>query len=150
MKHGQFAKGFRSMNKLRAHPIIAARDYYYSNIIYAEELRVAGVIAHTSLVCGIASLSHVFVVRTMPPRPSCWLSRCVEVRLPTCLTFLIAEEANISQLTLSRSTQPPSSNASVIPQPKLSTPLSDTVRCKSSLQFPRSSGSTPRVDEHSA
>jgi len=42
MKHGQFAKGFRSMNKLRAHPIIAARDYYYSNIIYAEELRVAG------------------------------------------------------------------------------------------------------------
>jgi hypothetical protein len=42
MKHGQFAKGFRSMSKLRAHPIIAARDYYYSNIIYAEELRVAG------------------------------------------------------------------------------------------------------------
>ena len=30
------------MSKLRAHPIIAARDYYYSNIIYAEELRVAG------------------------------------------------------------------------------------------------------------
>lgn len=42
MKHGHFAKGFRSMNKLRAHPIIAARDYYYSNIIYTEELRVAG------------------------------------------------------------------------------------------------------------
>lgn len=42
MKHGKLAKGFQSMNKLRAHPIIAARDYYYSNIIYAEELRVAG------------------------------------------------------------------------------------------------------------
>lgn len=41
MKHGKFAKGFRSMCRLRAHPIIAARDYYYSNVIYTEELRVA-------------------------------------------------------------------------------------------------------------
>ena len=30
MKHGKVAKGFQSMDKLRAHPIIAARDYYYS------------------------------------------------------------------------------------------------------------------------
>lgn len=29
------------MNKLRAHPIIAARDFYYSNVIYVEELKVA-------------------------------------------------------------------------------------------------------------
>jgi len=43
MKHGKIAKGFRSMNKLRAHPIIAARDYYYSFIIYEEEkLTAAG------------------------------------------------------------------------------------------------------------
>lgn len=42
MKHGQYAKGFRSMNRLRAHPIIAARDYYYSYVIYIEELAVAG------------------------------------------------------------------------------------------------------------
>lgn len=42
MKHGKIAKGFRSMSKLRAHPIIAARDYYYSYVIYEEELRVAG------------------------------------------------------------------------------------------------------------
>ena len=41
MKHGKLAAGFRSMNKLRAHPIIAARDYYYSYIIYTEELKVA-------------------------------------------------------------------------------------------------------------
>ncbi|KAI4100058.1 MAG: hypothetical protein L6R37_005698 [Teloschistes peruensis] len=41
MKHGQFAKGFRSMLRLRAHPIIAARDYYYSFVIYQEELKVA-------------------------------------------------------------------------------------------------------------
>ncbi|KAI4240390.1 MAG: hypothetical protein LQ352_007648 [Teloschistes flavicans] len=41
MKHGQYAKGFRSMMRLRAHPIIAARDYYYSYVIYQEEIKVA-------------------------------------------------------------------------------------------------------------
>ncbi|KAL4953378.1 hypothetical protein BDW69DRAFT_5555 [Aspergillus filifer] len=41
MKHGQIAKGFRSMARLRAHPIIAARDYYYSFVIYQEELKEA-------------------------------------------------------------------------------------------------------------
>lgn len=29
------------MCKLRAHPIIAARDYYYSYVLYQEELAVA-------------------------------------------------------------------------------------------------------------
>lgn len=29
------------MLRLRAHPIIAARDYYYSYIMYCEELNVA-------------------------------------------------------------------------------------------------------------
>ncbi|TVY67497.1 putative polyol transporter [Lachnellula suecica] len=42
MKHGKVDKGFRSMNILRAHPIIAAKDYYYSYVIYEEELRLAG------------------------------------------------------------------------------------------------------------
>lgn len=41
MKHGKLAKGFRSMVRLRAHPIIAARDYYYSYVIYKEELKEA-------------------------------------------------------------------------------------------------------------
>jgi sugar porter (SP) family MFS transporter len=41
MKHNQHAKGFRSMSRLRAHPIIAARDFYYSYIIYEEELKEA-------------------------------------------------------------------------------------------------------------
>ncbi|KAL8896646.1 MAG: hypothetical protein Q9207_007613 [Kuettlingeria erythrocarpa] len=41
MKHGKHAKGFQSMVKLRDHPIIAARDFYYSNVIYTEELKVA-------------------------------------------------------------------------------------------------------------
>lgn len=42
MKHGQHAKGFRSMVRIRAHPIIAARDFYYSNVIYMEELKLGG------------------------------------------------------------------------------------------------------------
>ncbi|KAJ5082092.1 hypothetical protein N7532_011135 [Penicillium argentinense] len=41
MKHGKHAKGFRSMMRLRAHPIIAARDFYYSYVIYEEELKEA-------------------------------------------------------------------------------------------------------------
>jgi len=41
MKHNKHAKGFRSMNKLRANPIIAARDFYYSFVIYEEELKLS-------------------------------------------------------------------------------------------------------------
>ncbi|CAM1505188.1 Fc.00g108250.m01.CDS01 [Cosmosporella sp. VM-42] len=41
MKHGHHAKAFQSMNTLRAHPIIAARDFYYSWVIYEEELKEA-------------------------------------------------------------------------------------------------------------
>ncbi|KAF2755627.1 hypothetical protein EJ05DRAFT_467802 [Pseudovirgaria hyperparasitica] len=41
MKSGKVAQGYRSMNILRAHPIIAARDYYYSYVIYQEEIKVA-------------------------------------------------------------------------------------------------------------
>ncbi|KAH8901242.1 sugar transporter-like protein [Thozetella sp. PMI_491] len=41
MKHGRYAQAFQSMSKLRPHPIIAARDYYYSWVIYQEELREA-------------------------------------------------------------------------------------------------------------
>ncbi|CAG8138288.1 unnamed protein product [Penicillium olsonii] len=39
MKHGKLAKGFRSMSRLRTHPLIGARDFYYSYIIYQEELK---------------------------------------------------------------------------------------------------------------
>lgn len=41
MKHGKVAKGLEAMEKLRAHPIIAARDYYYSYIIFKDEEREA-------------------------------------------------------------------------------------------------------------
>lgn len=42
MKHGKYDKAFESFLKIRAHPIIAARDYYYSYVIYQEEEAVAG------------------------------------------------------------------------------------------------------------
>lgn len=41
MKHGKHAQAFRSMCRLRAHPIIGARDFYYSWVIYEEELKEA-------------------------------------------------------------------------------------------------------------
>lgn len=42
MKHGKYDKAFRSFLKLRAHPIISARDYYYSYVMYEEEKAIAG------------------------------------------------------------------------------------------------------------
>ncbi|KAJ5043105.1 uncharacterized protein L3040_004490 [Drepanopeziza brunnea f. sp. 'multigermtubi'] len=42
MKSGKLAKGFRSMCALRAHPIIGARDFYYSYVIFLEEQKIAG------------------------------------------------------------------------------------------------------------
>jgi hypothetical protein len=42
MKNGKHAKAFKSMCILRAHPIIGARDFSYSWIIYEEELRITG------------------------------------------------------------------------------------------------------------
>lgn len=41
MKKGKYDKAFASFLRLRAHPIIAARDYYYSVVIYHEEQRLA-------------------------------------------------------------------------------------------------------------
>jgi sugar porter (SP) family MFS transporter len=41
MKNNRQVDAFKAMSRLRAHPIIAARDYYYSYIIYEEELRMA-------------------------------------------------------------------------------------------------------------
>ncbi|KAF9872285.1 sugar transporter [Colletotrichum karsti] len=41
MKHGNHPKAFRSMCRLRAHPIIGARDFYYSYVIYQQELKEA-------------------------------------------------------------------------------------------------------------
>ena len=41
MKHGKQAEAFHAMCRLRANNIIAVRDYYYSWVIYEEEVRVA-------------------------------------------------------------------------------------------------------------
>ena len=42
MKLGKLVEAFRSMSRLRSHPIIAARDFHYSWIIYQGELREGG------------------------------------------------------------------------------------------------------------
>ena len=42
MKKGKYDKAFRSFLKLRAHPIISARDYYYSHVIFEEERAISG------------------------------------------------------------------------------------------------------------
>jgi hypothetical protein len=41
MKKGNYPKAFRSYCRLRAHPLIAARDLYYSHVLYEAELKQA-------------------------------------------------------------------------------------------------------------
>lgn len=41
MKKNRYPKAFQSFLKLRMHPIIAARDLYYSHVLYVEELKAA-------------------------------------------------------------------------------------------------------------
>lgn len=41
MKNNKNAQAFKSMSRLRAHPIIAARDFYYSYVIYQVELQTS-------------------------------------------------------------------------------------------------------------
>jgi len=38
MKHGKHDKAFRSFLRIRAHPVIAARDFYLSYVLYQEEI----------------------------------------------------------------------------------------------------------------
>jgi MFS family permease len=132
MKNGKIAKGFNSMSRLRAHDIIAARDYYYSYVIYQEELKVArGANYFTRLwdcfriprirranygastvmlaqqMCGINSTSH--------------LCHHVFAQTNTLQSF--------------PSTVPASSPRSAIPRRRLSTPLLDTVLFRLSSPF---------------
>ncbi|WWD16303.1 hypothetical protein CI109_100729 [Kwoniella shandongensis] len=41
MKHNNYPKAFRSYLRLRKHEIIAARDLYYSHVLYMEEIKEA-------------------------------------------------------------------------------------------------------------
>ena len=41
MKKGRCREAFQSMLRIRSHPIIAARDFYYSYILYVEERKLA-------------------------------------------------------------------------------------------------------------
>lgn len=42
MKKGNYPKAFRSMCRLRLDPLIAARDMYYSHVLYEVEKAEAG------------------------------------------------------------------------------------------------------------
>jgi hypothetical protein len=41
MKKNKYSRAFQSFLQLRMHPIIAARDLYYSHVLYEEELKMA-------------------------------------------------------------------------------------------------------------
>ncbi len=77
MKHGKYAKGFRSMSRIRSHPIIAARDFYYSHVIYEEELALSAGSNYFSRLWGLLpQFLDPSSQTTVPQGLSCWLSRC--------------------------------------------------------------------------
>jgi MFS family permease len=41
MKKGRYVDAFKTMNRLRKHPIIAARDLYYSHVLFEEEKEIS-------------------------------------------------------------------------------------------------------------
>lgn len=145
MKHGKHAQGFRSMSRLRAHPIIAARDFYYSWIIYEEELRQARGAGY------FARLWDCFAVPRI--RRANYGASTVMIAQQMCginSMSLLSPQVCFHNNTLqsSRSTVRPSSNGSDILLRRRSMLLLVTVLFKSSLPFLRCSSSTQKVDEH--
>lgn len=59
MKNGKIAEGFKSSCVLRAHPIIGARDYYYSYVIFLEEQTLAAGSTYFSRMADIFRIPRI-------------------------------------------------------------------------------------------
>lgn len=144
MKHGKLAKGFQSMQKLRSHDIIAARDYYYSYVLYEEELLIARGSGYFSRLWDCFAVPRIRRANygastVMIAQQMCGINSAspslVHIRL-----------ANSRQSSLS--TAQPSSQMLAIRRHKHCTLLWATVRSRLSSQSPRFSSSTRKVEGH--
>lgn len=144
MKHGKHAKAFQSMCKLRAHPIIGARDFYYSWVIYEEELKEAR---------GAGYFSRMRDLFTVPRiRRANYGASTVMIAQQMCginsKWTVISQSMVISDiLQSSRSTVQPFSRMSVTPQSRPCTPPSATAPSRSCRPFLPCFSSIRRVDE---
>ena len=146
MKHGKLAAGYRSMSRLRAHPIIAARDYYYSWIIYEEELkeaRGAGYFARMWDCFAVPRIrrANYGASTVMIAQQMCGIN---SKSLFVWLVYLLVHP-NPWQSSLS--TAPRSSKRSATPLSRPYTRLLATVPFRSYPLSLLSSSSTPKVDE---
>ena len=102
-KHGKIAKGYSSMRRLRAYPIIGARDYYHSYVIYMEDLKLARGAGYFARLCVNYGVSTVMLVQQL-----CGISS----KLPLVLRQVVP--ANGLQSSLS--TAPVSFGTSIVRQ----------------------------------
>lgn len=143
MKHGKIAQGFKSMVRLRAHPIIGARDFYYSYVIYQEELKVAR---------GAGYFARLFDCFRVPRiRRANYGASTVMIAQQMCginseyrVLSTPWNNSDISQS--SHSTAQPSSRMSATLQLRLCTRPWAMVPSRSYSQFRPCSSLTPRVD----
>lgn len=146
MKKGKIAKGFQSMAKLRAHPIIGARDYYYSFVQYQEEVKVAGGLGYFQRLWDCFSVPRIRRANYGASTVMLAQQLCgINSEYYICFPYLTAS----NDFQSSPSTAPPSSAKPVTASKRLSTPPSATALSKSSSQSPPFSSSTQRAAEGS-
>lgn len=125
MKKNRYPKAFRSQLKLRAHPIIAARDLYYSHVLYEEELKMARGANY------FARFRDLFTVPRI--RRATWASGMVMLGQQMC--GINSESApgsktwrSLMPAQSSPSTLPPSLSMAVSQRRRLCTPRSGLAR----------------------
>lgn len=153
MKHNKYAQGFKSMARLRAHPIIAARDYYYSYIIYEEELKEAHGSGYFSRLWECFSVPRIRRANygastVMIAQQMCGINSKLPFLCPFYWALFIAPTIKTDIFQLSPSTVQPFLKMSATRLPKPCMRLSATVLSKSCLLFQLCSLSTPRAAEH--
>lgn len=135
MKHGRYAEGFRSMCRLRAHPIIGARDYYYSYVIYQEEIKEARGAGYFRRMWDCFSIPRIRRANygastVMIAQQMCGINS--ELFRPSCITTVLPSES-LTGVQLSPFTAPVSSPMPDTLIRRRCTRLSVTVRSRSWL-----------------
>ena len=130
MKKARYAEGFKAMSKIRAHDIIAARDFYYSYVLYCEELRVGGGMGYFSRLADCFRIPRI--------RRANYGASTVMLAQQMCGINSTSNPFGTTPLTvqLSPSTVPQSSATWATIQHKHYTHRWATVLYKSSPQFP--------------
>jgi hypothetical protein len=143
MKHGKHDKAFQSMLALRAHPIIGARDFYYSYVIYEEELKEARGAGY------FARMRDIFAVPRI--RRANYGASTVMIAQQMCginsKFYLLPREPSSDPVQSSLSSVLPSSPMLDMMTRRLCMPHLVMAQCRLCSPFQPYSSLIPRVDE---